>query len=252
MTGARFRQIADDLREKVSLGDVGAGGALDSEAVLGARYAASRMTVRKALELLRDEGLLESRQGAGWFVAGLAFHQTLAVGTFRHAASAVASAGQQLERRVVTFAFEPIPDHLAPLLGDDPSTQALHVRSVRSAGGDPLDRVTEWVRPDLAAGISRADAEQPGIWQSLHRSGFRIAEVRQSITAGVAGELDRTLLGAAAGAPLLLIRRIAIADGGPVAVSDHRYLAHRFSLEVVFHGWSPLADAPPGLHDQPG
>jgi len=254
MTSARFRQIADDLRERIALGDVGVGGAVDSESTLGHRYDASRMTIRKALGMLRDEGLLESRRGAGWFVAGTSFHQTLALGTFRHAESAVASAGQRLERRIVSFAFQPAPDHVAQILGIDAGADVLHCRSVRSADGVPLDRSTEWVSAERAARLSRADAADPGIWQSLHRGGSRIGPVRQSITAGVAGALDEQLLGAATGSPLLLIRRVAIgAEGaaGPVALSDHRYLAHRFSLEVEFNGWSGLDDSPPGLRQEP-
>ena len=98
MTGARFREIADDLRERIALGEGGGSGAMDSEAALGQRYGASRMTVRKALELLRDQGLVDSRQGPGWFVSGAAFHQRLALGTFRHAASAVSESGRELQR----------------------------------------------------------------------------------------------------------------------------------------------------------
>jgi len=251
MTGARFRQIADELRERVALDDVGSGGALESEAELGRRYDASRMTIRKALEILRAEGLVESRQGAGWFASATSFHQRLALGTFRHAVSAVTSAGQHLDRRIVSFAFEPAPDHVAQILGIAVGAEALHCRSVRSADGVPLDRSTEWVAAGNAARLSRADAADPGIWQSLHRSGQPIVSVQQRITAGIAGDLDGTLLGAAPGAALLLIRRIAADAGGALALSDHRYLAHRFSLEVEFNGWSGLADAPPGLRQEP-
>lgn len=249
--GARFRQIADDLRERIALGDVGADGALESEAELGRRYDVSRMTVRKSLETLRDDGLLESRQGAGWFVAGTSFHQRLALGTFRHAESAVASAGHVLQRRITSFAFVPAPDHIATLLGLEPGDDVLNCRSVRSADSELLERSTEWVAAPLAATLSRADATDPGIWRSLQRSGVRIDAVRQSITAGVAGELDVELLGVSAGSPLLLIRRTASGADGPVAVSDHRYLAHRFSLEVEFNGWSGVGDSPPGLRQEP-
>jgi hypothetical protein len=41
-------------------------------------------------------------------------------------------------------------------------------------------------------------------------------------------------------------------DGRPLALSDHRYLAHRFSLEVEFRGWpSGQSDATPGLRSVP-
>ncbi len=251
MTGARFRTIADDVRERIALGDLGDSGALESEAVLGQRYGASRVTVRRALELLREQGLVESRQGSGWFVTGGSFHQTLALGTFRHASSAVLESGRQLSRRVTSFAYEVPPAEVASSLQLAAGQEALHSRSVRTVDGVPLDLVQEWVPAQLAGRLSRADAAAPGIWQSLQRDGHRVASVRQSITAGVASDQDAGLLGVDPGTALLLVRRLALArDGGPVALSDHRYLAHRFSLEVEFHGW-PTADEPPGLRTVP-
>jgi len=251
MTGARFREIADDLRERIALGDIGGSGAMDSEAVLGQRYAASRMTVRKALELLRDQGLVDSRQGSGWFVSSGSFHQRLALGTFRHAQSAIADTGATVQREVVGFAWERATASVATLLGIAPEAQVLHITSVRSVDGVPLDSATEYVAGAAAQAISRADAASPGVWHTLARSGVDIASVRQTIAAGVAGPEDRGPLGTPAGAPLLLIRRLAIgSDGAPVAVSDHRYLAHRFSLEVEFNGFAAaVSDSPPGLRD---
>ena len=251
MTGARFRTIADDVRERIALGDLGDSGALESEAVLGQRYGASRVTVRRALELLREQGLVESRQGSGWFVAGGSFHQTLALGTFRHASSAVLDSGRKLSRRVASFAYEVPPAAVGTSLRLAAGDEALHSRSVRTVDDVPLDLVQEWVPAPLAGRLSRADAADPGIWPSLQRDGHRVASVRQSITAGVASDQDAGLLGVDPGTALLLVRRLALArDGGPVALSDHRYLAHRFSLEVEFNGW-PTADEPPGLRTVP-
>jgi GntR family transcriptional regulator len=251
MTGARFRSIADDVRERIALGDLGDSGALESEAALGQRYGASRVTVRRALELLREQGLVESRQGSGWFVAGGSFHQTLALGTFRHASSAVAESGRRLSRRVVSFAYETPPAAVGASLQLAAGEEALHSRSVRTVDDVPLDLVQEWVPAALAGRLSRADATDPGIWQSLQRNGHRVTSVRQSITAGVATEQDATLLGVDPGTALLLVRRVALArEVGAIALSDHRYLAHRFSLEVEFNGW-PTADEPPGLRTVP-
>ena len=64
----------------VALGEFGEQGTLDSESALCARYAVSRVTVRRALESLREQGLVQSRQGSGWFATGSSFHQTLALG----------------------------------------------------------------------------------------------------------------------------------------------------------------------------
>jgi GntR family transcriptional regulator len=262
MTSSRFRQIADDLRERVALGEFGDQGALDSESALCARYTVSRVTVRRALETLREQGLVESRQGSGWFATGGSFHQRLALGTFRHAGSAVVESGRAMKRHVVEFGYRPASPALASALGlvdarattDQAATaaDALHSRSVRTVDGVPLDLVAEWVPAAIGGRVSRADAADPGIWASLQRDGHHVASVRQSITAGIASAEDAALLDVAVGAPLLLVRRLALdCNQAPLALSDHRYLAHRFSLEVEFNGWPGAgADSPPGLRER--
>src|SRR5674476_1623606 len=209
MTSSRFRKIAEDLRERVALGEYGVQGALDSESALCARYAVSRVTVRRALESLREQGLVESRQGSGWFAAGGSFHQTLALGTFRHAGSAVTESGRVMTRRVVEFGYRQASPALASALGllalddavDDTATNhtataadALHSRSVRTVDGVPLDLVAEWVPAAIGGRVSRADATDPGIWASLQRDGRRRCGVRRSITAGIANADDAELL----------------------------------------------------------
>ncbi len=247
MTTARWAVLAQELRERIALGDVGESGELESEAGLGARYGVSRVTVRRALELLRDEGLVSSRRGSGWFVVGASFHQQLALGTFRHAASAVAEAGGHTSRRVIEFGYHRPPAATAALLGLE--GDALFSRSVRTVDEVPLDVVSEWVPAEFAGSISRDDAERDGIWQTLHRDGHVVETVRQTITAGIATDADARTLDIAAGGPLLLVRRLALAgDERRLALADHRYLAHRFSLEVEFHGWTSAGAAePPGL-----
>jgi GntR family transcriptional regulator len=253
MTSTRFGQLAAELRERIALGDFGESGALESEATLGRRYDVSRVTVRRALEELRDQGLVESRRGAGWFVTGAAFHQTLALGSFRHATSAVANAGKQAVRRVAEFGYRPATGTVAVALTLPEGSEALYARSVRAVDAVPLDLVHEWVPGELAGRVSRSAAESPGIWATLQQQGHRVSTVRQTITAAVTTEADADLLAVAPGVPLLLVRRLAIAaDGRPLALSDHRYLAHRFSLEVEFRGWpSASASEPPGLRAVP-
>lgn len=254
MTGGRATQLAAALRERIARGEFADSGVLESESALGRRYAVSRVTVRRALDSLREQGVVEPRKGAGWFITGSAFHQTLALGSFRHAPSAVAEAGKSVEREVVDFGFRPAPPHLLDgALGLHDGQEVLYSRSVRRVDGEPLDLVHEWVPAASAVRMSRAEAQSPGIWQSLRRSGHPIDSVRQTITAGLATTSDSGLLGVPTGSPLLLVRRVACApDGAPVALSDHRYLAHRFALEVEFRGW-PVASStePPGLRAVP-
>jgi GntR family transcriptional regulator len=250
MTGPRFETLASELRERIALGDFARSGALESEAELGRRYDVSRVTVRRALERLRDEGLVVARRGSGWYVAsGAAFGQTLALGSFRHARSAVADAGVTLTRTVTGYEYRPAPLDVAALLHIPSGSEALRVRAVRYAGRHPLDVVTEWVGLRFATPVSRADAEDPGVWETLRRQGHDIDLVRQSIAATAASGSVAPLLGTTVGTPLLLIRRVALlADDHPLALAEHRYLGHRFRLDVEFRGGpATAATEPPGV-----
>ncbi|MFF3270405.1 GntR family transcriptional regulator [Streptomyces chrestomyceticus] len=63
-----YLQIAASLRQKIDKGKITEG--LPSEADLMRTYGVGRTTVGRALNALKSEGLIESVQGAGWFVAG--------------------------------------------------------------------------------------------------------------------------------------------------------------------------------------
>ncbi|MEV5299122.1 GntR family transcriptional regulator [Amycolatopsis methanolica] len=64
-----WRQVADDLRAQVTSGELAAGARLPSNPELGEIYGVARLTAVKAINLLKDEGLLIVVNGRGTFVA---------------------------------------------------------------------------------------------------------------------------------------------------------------------------------------
>jgi len=63
-----YQQVAAALRAAILTRKVGPGEKLPSQAELAQRYRVARMTVQQALRILKDEGLVASRQGSGMFV----------------------------------------------------------------------------------------------------------------------------------------------------------------------------------------
>lgn len=63
-----YKRISDDLRAAILSRSLGPGDTLPSEHELASRYEASRVTVRKALNVLCSEHLITSHQGKGYFV----------------------------------------------------------------------------------------------------------------------------------------------------------------------------------------
>jgi len=71
----RYQQIADSLREEIRRGDHAVGRFLSSEAELTKRFRVSRHTVRDALRVLEDLGLIVRRRGAGSLVRNAEVHR---------------------------------------------------------------------------------------------------------------------------------------------------------------------------------
>jgi len=67
----RYQEVADELRAEIASATYKIGQCLPTEHELCQRFSASRFTVRKAIDVLRDLGLLESRSGYGTFVVSL-------------------------------------------------------------------------------------------------------------------------------------------------------------------------------------
>jgi len=63
-----YVQVANALRDSISSGTLHPGEKLPSGSELADRYGVARMTIQNALRVLRDEGLVVSRQGSGTFV----------------------------------------------------------------------------------------------------------------------------------------------------------------------------------------
>jgi GntR family transcriptional regulator len=67
MAASAYVRIASDLRARITSRDIRPGGHLPSELELRDQYKASRNTVLDAIKMLKDEGLVETRPGQGWF-----------------------------------------------------------------------------------------------------------------------------------------------------------------------------------------
>ena len=65
-----YMQIANALRAAILTKQLAPGDQLPSGNELAKRYSVARMTVQQALRVLRDEGLIVTRQGSGVFVRG--------------------------------------------------------------------------------------------------------------------------------------------------------------------------------------
>ncbi len=237
MRTIRYQQIAQVLRERIAV--VGAGHVLPSESDLSTEFGVSRVTVRRALETLRDERLVESRQGFGWFAATAPLQQRLTqLDTIERQ---LEERGIHPQRQIIEFAFVPAPAHVADRLRCD---QVLRVKRVNRADGDPFAVVTVWCPAELGQHLSRHDVERRPFYELL---GVALRGATQSIGAASASADDAALLEVPIGSPVLRCERLTTSTAGePILLSEHIFPAHRTEFVVDL----PLAEpstTPTGL-----
>ena len=239
MRRTRYQEIADELRLRLASGELGAGQLLPSESELSHDYAASRVTVRRALELLREAGLVDSRQGFGWFVAADPVRQSLGrLGTIE---SQLTADGILSERRVIDFRFVSAPARVRQVLGTE---TVLRVRRLNLADGHPFALVTVWCPERYGAELSRADVERSPFYELI---GVELGGAVQTIGAAAALSHDADLLGVPVGSPVLRCERVTSSvEGDAVLVSEHVFPAHLTEF-VVDLSHADASIAPSGL-----
>jgi GntR family transcriptional regulator len=233
----RYQAIAATLRSRIA--DRPGGSLLPSEAELSSEFGVGRVTVRRALEVLRHEGVLAARQGFGWYVATEPVRQRLErLGTIE---AQLEAAGRHAERRVVEFEFTDAPARVRTALGVE---QVLRVKRVNLADGEPFAVVTVWCPAELGAGLSRRDVENLPFYELLP---VELRGATQTIGADAAERADAELLAVPAGSPLLRCERLTTdVTGQAVLLSEHLYPAHRTEFVVELPSAEP-STTPTGL-----
>lgn len=165
----------------------------------------SRITVRRALDELAREGVVEKRRGVGTFVARRRHDAWVALpGSL---AASLGSDGQALVSELISFDKVGVTTKEAGILGEPPGAEAWRVVRLRRVDGEPvvLDRSLIPVR--LAPNLAEADVARAESLYGLlaKRYGLEPGQVDQDLRVVAARTEELRLLGLTAGAPVVLL-----------------------------------------------
>jgi GntR family transcriptional regulator len=145
MAVAAYARIAEDLRGKITSRDIKPGGPLPSELDLRDEYKASRNTVLDAIKKLKDEGLVETRPGQGWYarVRIVPFVNSIDW-TDRTAIEQARGQGRVPRATPPTVNLQAAPAEMAERLGVDAGTEVIVRRQEWFLDELPWKRQTAW------------------------------------------------------------------------------------------------------------
>jgi DNA-binding GntR family transcriptional regulator len=227
----RYRQISDELLAQIRGGQHAIGSMLPTETELCALYGASRHTIREALRLVEEAGLVARRQGSGTTVIAQENR-----GRFVQDLTSMGGLLQYPEEtRLTVLRAREVPAGEVP--GVPVGEAWLRVEGIRRVRltTAPIAFTTIHIPTEYAAVIEEIGQQPVSVYTLIERRfGLQLYAVEVDLTAGGVPEAQAALLEVDPGAPALMIRRRYLDQNGRVfEVSDGCHPAPRFTYRAT-------------------
>ncbi|WP_242882448.1 GntR family transcriptional regulator [Actinomadura litoris] len=227
---AKAQAITSALAARIVEGEMAAGAWLPSERELAREFGADRSTVRRALRMLAEQGLVQARRGAGVQVRPerpvrrAASDVTRQVGGWRGFHVSVRADGRRPFTR--TEVRETDADaQVARRLAVPPGTRVLERARIQGVEGEPpVQTATTWVIMEIVARIPvlrEIDTGPGGIYSRLEEAGHRIT-FEESVTCRMPLVDEQRTLAIGAEQPVLTVWRRARDQDDRVVEVTHR------------------------------
>lgn len=241
---AKYQQIADRLRDQITSGGLGPDDRLPSEPDLVKQYDASRNTVRLALALLTNQGLVVTRQGLGTFVLAPAKPFTALLSRSKgqpsghHASTALPVVGPDPSKpETVRFVVETVPASasVAEKLTIEPGEQVIIRRTRQHIDDVPWLMLNSYFPMDLAGGTALAYAGliPQGSIKMLAELGHEQAGFADEIGARMPDTSELDFFRLSTGMPVIVVNRTSYSSERPIRLTRYIYRGDRVRLAHV-------------------
>jgi GntR family transcriptional regulator len=211
--GPLYLQLKRWIEDAIKSGAIKPGDALPSERDLALRVEVSRVTVRKAVLQLVQEGLLVQRHGSGTFVAPPAQRVEQSLSQLTSFTEDMARRGMEVHAEWLDRGlYAPSPEETI-ILGLSPGEQVARIARLRLSGETPLAIERASLSSDI---LPDPAAIGDSLYKHLDRSGNRPVRAIQRIRAANLDENDARLLHVPTGSAGLNIERTSYLASGRV------------------------------------
>ncbi len=231
----KYVRLARTLQSRIEDGTYPPGTLVPSENQLAQTFGMSRPTVVRALELLKRDGWLESRQGFGTIVRGRPG------GTEerdRRGLEALSRDESTTPGRLIEVATVQAPARVASVLGLPQRSKVLVRRMLVEADGEAVELASAYFPATLVEGTDLGRSEPLGEGLRTHletRKKVRFDHVTERVCARRATDEEAELLGLTAGDPVLGVLVVACdATGRALQVVDLALPSDRQELEDTY------------------
>lgn len=220
-----YLQLARNLRDHISAGGIGPGNALPSERDLSEITGMSRVTVRKGIDQLIEEGVLFRKQGSGTFVTKVIEAPGSALSGFSEDAR---SRGEDPGVIWMIRTYATPTDEEALALDISNSTKVVRLGRVRLSGGEPLAIEHAVVLAEFLPDLTQLG---DSLYEALTTNGARPVSGTQRIRAALATPTEAAILCIEEKCEILRIERLTrMSDGKAIEFTRSAYRGDRYEF----------------------
>lgn len=220
-----YQQLQRALRDAIERRVLGAHDALPPERDLAIDFDVSRITVRKAIDGLVDEGLLVRRHGSGTFVCARVEKNFSKLTSF---SEDMRARGRNPRSVWLSRAAGTVTPEEALTLRSSPGTPVYRFHRIRFADEAPMALEYATV---LASCLPSIDAVESSLYEALEKTGNRPVRALQRLRAVLFTAEQAELLGANENDAGLLVERLGFhRDGRAVEFSQSYYCGDTYDF----------------------
>ncbi len=211
-----YYQLELKLRQEFAGGDYKAGVPIPGENELAAKYGVSRVTVRRALDRLEEDGLVIRRRGARTVLSSLVDRLSApgdSHSQFRGFEEELRVGGLEPQADLLEATEGEAPESVAAKLGLECHDIVVRIRRLGRAGDKPLWLESRFFPLELGRVIAKADLAHQSILGLIRSAGFDVVRVEMDIRPVQPTLRQAAMLGVEAAQPLLLHESVSYIEG---------------------------------------
>src|SRR5256886_782226 len=218
-----YYQLAQNMETAIRSGRLSSGSHLENEIELARQLRVSRPTVRRAIALLANRGLVIRRHGIGTLVVPVRVRRPVRLSSLY---DDLQEAGQAPSTRLLAYEIVPAPSEVGGSLHLSRGRRVLHFERLRLASDQPIALMRNFVPLSLEEVVTEEGLKSAGLYQLLRQNGIHLRLASQTIGGRRAPRRGAGPLQGPAGGPLLTMRRVSHDHGGqPGGYGSHRFTA---------------------------
>lgn len=228
-----WRQAADLIRHQIVTGRLSEGGRLPAERDLLEQLSISRVTLRRALQSLVEDGVLTASHGRGWYVAGNVPKEF--PNTLESFSETAARLGLTPSSQVLRAGDAPATLDEAEVLGIAPGASLFHLDRIRYLDDVPVAIDTSFFSAGLKPDLGGVDFTTASLFKLLLDNDVDLARGETTIEAQGANASTAHHLGIPVAQPILVMRQVIVDTAGkPLLSSTVQYVGDRYRLRTSF------------------